>query len=97
MSAFSLTKVAKQDFKAIARYTQKQWGSDQRKLYLIGLNEKFQQLATSPKIGVECGIVTVGLRKLPYKSHTIYYEQNNDGSILIVRVLHKSMDVGTQF
>jgi len=48
MHGFTLTKKAKDDLKEIARYTQAQWGRDQRNKYLAMLDGCFHQLAANP-------------------------------------------------
>jgi plasmid stabilization system protein ParE len=48
MPGFTLTKKAKADLKEIARYTQDQWGRDQRDKYLAMLDGCFHQLAANP-------------------------------------------------
>ncbi|MDJ0621051.1 MAG: type II toxin-antitoxin system RelE/ParE family toxin [Calothrix sp. MO_192.B10] len=50
MSAFRLTKLAKQDLLSIGRYTQKTWGSEQRNRYLTMLDDCFRLLAQGRKL-----------------------------------------------
>lgn len=92
MSSFSLTNSARADLKSIAVYTQKTWGSGQRKSYIKELDMTFQFLTENPLSGNPCDYITPGLRKHNHKSHTIFYEAD-ERSISIVRILHKSMDV----
>lgn len=92
MSSFSLTNAARADLKSIAVYTQKTWGSSQRRSYIKDLDKTFQFLAGHPLSGTLCDYITEGLRKHNHKSHTIFYETDKK-SISIVRILHKSMDV----
>ncbi len=93
MSSFSLSKSARKDFKSIGSYTQRQWGYKQRVLYLTELNEGFITLSENPNMGTDCPYIEPGLKKHPYKNHIIFYEVQNDQSILIIRILHKNMDV----
>ena len=92
MSSFSLTNAARADLKSIAVYTQKTWGSSQRKSYINDLDMTFQFLSENPLSGTLCDYIAPGLRKHAHKSHTIFYEADKN-SISIVRILHKSMDV----
>lgn len=96
MSTFSVSRAARADLKNIAAYTQKVWGAEQRRTYIKGLDLAFHFLAESPLAGVPCSYVVEGLRKHRFESHTIFYEKNNN-EIIIVRVLHKSMDVERNF
>ena len=96
MSAFSASRAARADLKSIATYTQKVWGAEQRRTYLKNLDLAFHFLADNPSAGVPCHYVVEGLRKHRFESHIIFYEKVNR-EILIIRVLHKSMDVERSF
>jgi toxin ParE1/3/4 len=97
MPNFSLTEAAKSDLKSIARFTQKRWGREQRNHYLKTLDDCFHQLSNNPNMGKVCGEIRPGYYKFPTGSHIIYYRSKSNESIEIVRVLHESMDVNTQF
>ena len=96
MSTFSVTKAARADLKNIAAYTQRTWGAKQRRTYLKNFDETFHFLAESPFSGVACDYIVEGLRKHRLESHTIFYENLNN-HIVIVRILHKSMDIERNF
>jgi len=93
MGSFSLTNAAKADLRNIARFTEQSWGREQRKLYLKGMDDAFRRLAESPALGVSCEYIAPELRKHPFQSHVIYYDIASATQVLIVRVLHKRMDV----
>ncbi len=93
MGSFSLTNAAKADLRKIARFTEQRWGREQRKHYLKGMDDAFRRLADSPALGVSCEYIAPGLRKHPFQGHVIYYDIASTARILIVRVLHKRMDV----
>lgn len=97
MPRFTLTKKAKADLKEIARYTQDQWGCDQRDKYLAMLDGCFHQLAANPLIGKDCSEIRSGYRKMKAGSHVIFYRQTSADMIEIVRILHGSMDIETRF
>jgi toxin ParE1/3/4 len=92
MSSFSLSNAARADLKSIGTYTQKTWGSSQRKSYIKDLDIAFHFLSENPLSGTRCDYITPGLRKHNHKSHIIFYEVD-DVTVNIVRILHKSMDV----
>ena len=96
MSTFSVSRAARADLKNIAAYTQKVWGAEQRRIYLKGLDLAFHFLADNPLAGSPCNYIADGLRKYRFESHTVFYEKQ-DNDILIVRILHKSMDVDLNF
>ena len=93
MSKFELSGKAKNDLIKIAKYTQLTWGTAQRNDYLKLLDNTFHQLADEPMLGVTCDYIREGYRKRPQGSHIIYYKEHKKNQILIVRILHKSMDV----
>ncbi len=92
MSSFRLSKLAKQDLRAIGRYTQKTWGREQRNLYLAQLDACFQELAQEPQRGRTCNEIRLGYRKYHIGRHLIFYLEASEG-IQIIRILHDRMDV----
>jgi toxin ParE1/3/4 len=94
MGGFVLTLKAKEDLKAIARYTQDTWGREQRNRYLAELDRSFRALATDPLKGRDCGDILPGYRKHKVGRHWVFYRRiDADDHIEIVRVLHGRMDV----
>ena len=75
MGAFSLTRAAKSALKAIAKYTERQWGRAQRRRYLKEFDDIFRMLADAPDSGANCDYVEAGLLKHPHRSHVIYFEK----------------------
>jgi toxin ParE1/3/4 len=91
---FFLTKKAKNDLKNIARYTEAEWGREQRDFYLRQLDESFHTLSESQNMGLDCAYVRDGYRKLRVGRHFVFYRSLNPGKdIQIVRVLHERMNV----
>ncbi len=95
MSKFLLSSKAKTDLIKIAKYTQITWGVSQRNDYLKVLDSTFHLLADDPELGINCDYIREGYSKYPQASHVIYYKEYKKGQILIVRILHKSMDVSS--
>ena len=93
MPSFKVTRKAQADLIAIGQYTNKQWGVSQRNHYLRQLDNCFYQLAENPELGTSCDFILKGYRKIPQGSHLIFYKQDSENSIVIIRVLHQSMDV----
>ena len=93
MSSFDLTKAARADRKAIAKFTQERWGVRQRNTYLKEIDQVFHALAKNPVMGRACDEVREGYRKFPHGSHVIYYKQIDSDVLLVVRILHMTMDV----
>ena len=97
MKAFELTKEAKEDLKKIARFTEKRWGRDQRFLYIKQFDDVFHLLAKSPSVGKKCDYIKKGYRKFPQSSHLIFYREDGYIKIIVIRILHKNMDVESKF
>ena len=92
MTQFQLSKEAKNDLRSIAIFTDHRWGREQRNLYIKQLDDAFFMLAQNPKLGISCDYIRDGYRKFPQGSHLIFYRCNAKADILVVRILHKSMD-----
>ena len=92
MARFRVSRAAQADIREIGRNTQQQWGKDQRRIYLDGLNDRFQLLANTPLLAAERLTFDPPVRIHPYQRHLIVYVIE-DGGILIVRVL---LDKGEQ-
>jgi len=88
---FTLTQAAKRDLVDIGIKTQEKWGKRKRVSYLKDIDSAFSLLARFPNMGTSCDHYREGYRKHPCGSHVIFYTQENDGSILIIRVLHSAM------
>ena len=97
MKGFELSNEAKKDLRTIARFTEKRWGRDQRLLYIKQFDNTFHLLAKSSSLGKQCFYIKEGYRKFPQGSHIIFYRETSNHEILIVRILHKSMDIESKF
>ena len=95
MKLFTLTVTAKTDLREIALFTQRRWGKEQRNAYLKQFDDSFWLLAENPDIGKTCDEIRAGYRKFPQGRHVIFYQQTGNQQIRIIRILHKSMDVGS--
>jgi len=97
MRTFTLTNKAKADLKSIAAYTQRQWGKDQRKTYVRQFDDAFHMLSETPELGNKCDFIKQGYRKFPVSNHVLFCHNIDQFKIEFVRILHKRMDVKTQF
>ncbi|MCA9731241.1 type II toxin-antitoxin system RelE/ParE family toxin [candidate division KSB1 bacterium] len=91
MPICKLSHASRNDLKAIARFTDKRWGRNQRILYLAEFEAAFKSLAETPELGKLCP----ELKGTPFKyyvgRHSIFYHPIEDG-IQIIRILHDAMD-----
>lgn len=83
---------AENDLKEIGRYTRRTWGKEQGRKYLRSIHEKVLTLADNPNLGVMRDDVATGYRSAHTGHHHIFYRVERD-TVVIVRVLHESMDV----
>lgn len=96
MESFQLSIEAKNDLRSIALFTENRWGRAQRNLYIKQLDEAFFMLAQNPDLGISCDYIRSEYRKFPQGSHIIFYKRHAKNNILVVRILHKSMDYDSQ-
>ncbi len=87
MSSFRLKRIALQDLKGIVRYIAAENPVAARK-FRDDLYEKFQFLALNPRIAPERPDLAPNLRYLPYGNYLIFYLPEDDGVVIIIRVLH---------
>jgi len=97
MATFRLTQQAKADLISIARYTQNEWGTAQRNIYLQDMDNRFHELSVNPLMGKACSEIREGFSKFPQGKHVIFYKPISTEEILIVRILHQSMDYASKF
>jgi toxin ParE1/3/4 len=90
MPTFTLSRKAKADLRAIAQYTERRWGREQRNEYVLAFDQAFHRLAERPELGRPCEGVRAGYRQQPQGSHLIFYLTENS-TVHIVRILHKRM------
>lgn len=93
MRPFSVTSAARDDMVKIGRFTGERWSKQQRNTYLKQLDTAFKLLAQQPEIGKDASAIKPGYRKFVQGSHIIFYRTSTDSKILVIRVLHQSMDV----
>ncbi len=80
----------------IADYNIETFGIEQAHRYRDQLEACFQNLAENPKLGRSAGQLAPELRRFEHQSHIVFYVPDGEG-VLIVRLLHESMDVPRHF
>jgi toxin ParE1/3/4 len=91
MGNYRLTKRAERDIDQLYEYGLSNFGLEQAQSYFLGLHERFQILTDSPRLGREADELVLGLRRVEYSVHVIFYIPEDLG-VLIVRVLRAEMD-----
>ena len=92
---YELSDKADTDLKDIYKYSYITYGEMPADRYYDGLFARFEFLADAPLIARERHDLKPPVWVHPYGRHLIVY-QARDGHILIVRVLHQSMDIESQ-
>ncbi len=82
---------AEKDLEGIYDYTLKKFGETQADVYIRDLFDTFDRIMHSPLLARHRNEIREGLRSYLFKSHCIFFREVENG-ILIVRVLHQSMD-----
>ena len=93
MRLYLLTAAARKDVIDIGRFTTEKWGKRQRDKYLRQLDDAFKLLARQPDIGRDADAIKPGYRKFSLGSHIIFYRAATESRIVVIRILHNSMDV----
>ncbi len=88
-----VSRDAEADIARITRYTHRNWGADQARIYVGGLIEAIEKLSELPDRGRPTDGVPEHYLKIKYQSHNIFYRVS-DGSLVIARILHHQMDFG---
>lgn len=88
---FKLRPKADKDLIKIYKHSIKEWGDARADKYIMDAENIFQELADNPALGYDASYVVPQLRAFPVVSHVVFYKSTNYG-IMIIRVLHKSMD-----
>jgi toxin ParE1/3/4 len=96
MANYSFTPEVLDDLHKIVLYTVDHWGKGQAIHSVDGIHLQASRLAQTPKIGQDRSTLYQGLLSFPFASHILYYVKSANG-IVIVRVLHKSMDTAKYF
>ncbi len=92
MASICLSAAAEEDLAEIAAYTIETFGLNQARSYRVGLEECLTRIAAEPTLaGRSAEELAPALRFAAYGAHVLYFRLQEDGSVLIVRVLHERM------
>lgn len=92
MVELKLSRKARNDLAEIADYTIGEFGVMQARRYRDSFQGCFNSLRDNPLLGRSASELAPGLRRIRQQAHIIFYLPTRD-HILIVRVLHHSMDL----
>ena len=89
---YALTEEADRDIENILDRSVIDFGLLQTELYYNSLKNCLELLDDNPDMGSVADDIQPGYRRFSLQSHVIFYRVSGDG-ILIVRILHKRMDI----
>jgi toxin ParE1/3/4 len=87
----AITVAAKLDIDNALLYTQRRWGSEQRRRYRTQLYQGMRSLLDHPERGRPREEFYAGCRSLVVEQHVVFYYLIDD-AIVVDRVLHGSQD-----
>ena len=92
MPKVTLTRLAREDIKAIGRYTQNRWGVLQRNHYLGTLDETIRGMPDTRRFDRNGDHIKPGLLFCACQEHMIFFRRNEQGDVEVLRILGQSMD-----
>lgn len=92
---YKLSEAAARDIEELFAQSISNFGQTQTEVYVRALKECLDLLGQFPEMGISSEEIRPGYRRFSHQSHVIFYRPEPE-FVLIVRVLHKSMDVNRQ-
>jgi toxin ParE1/3/4 len=91
--SYELTASAREDLRAIARYTVSQWGIPQARRYQTSMEAFFQKLAEETSSGRPFIKRRSDLLLARFEHHFVFFVRRENKPLLIVAVFHEKMDL----
>ena len=92
MANYRFTNDAVKDLEEIWSYTKQKWSVEQADRYYALIIDEIEFIASNPLLGRSIDHVKEGYRSTRVKSHVVFYKQQEDDKILIVRIFHQRME-----
>ncbi len=93
MANFLLTNKAVDDLSSIWNYTYKEWSENQADKYYFELIAACEYIAKNPDFGKSYDKINLSIFGYLVNKHIIFFQKINAKEILIVRILHGSVDL----
>jgi len=93
MKNFKITEKAGSDLEGIWLYTFQNWSIEQADRYYELIMNDIVFLSENPSAGSIADHIRKGYRVSRVKSHLIFYKYDPEGFIIVIRILHCSMDI----
>lgn len=91
--AYILTKAASADLLDIVRHTNEQWGEEQCRSYVAGLEKAAHRLALGEGHFKDLSFIYPSLRGIKSGSHFIFCLPRPKDTAVILAILHERMDL----
>ncbi len=92
MTRYRFTNEAVKDLEEIWSYTKQKWSIVQADRYYNLIIDEIEFISSNPLLGRSIDYIKEGYRSTKVKSHIIFYKQQEEDTIVIVRILHQRMD-----
>ncbi len=96
MIAYTLTKAAETDLRAIIRYTRNQWGEAQVRRYIATLEQGIARLAAGEGAFKDMSALFPALRMARCAHHYVFCLPRETAPALIVAIFHERMNLMTR-
>ncbi len=93
MAKYFLTNKAVDDLAIIWKYTLDYWSENQAERYYLLLVDSFNDIARKPHIGKLYTSINNDLKGYHVGKHIVFYRENENNIIEIIRILHERMDI----
>ena len=92
MASYALSPAAQADLAEIWDYTARRWGEVQAERYTRDIQAACEALSDGTLVGLSAEDVRPGYRKIRVGSHVMCFRERS-GTLEIMRILHRRMDV----
>ena len=93
MTGYILSPAAQADIEQIWDYTVERWGLEQADRYVLAIRTACQELADGKRFSRTAEDIRQGYHQTAVGSHILFFRRTDAGPLLIVRILHQSMDI----
>lgn len=93
---YLFSEAAARDIEKLLDKSLLNFGARQTELYFAALKDCLKLLNDNPEMGANADDLRVGYRRFNHQSHVVFYRTEKE-HLLVVRILHKSMDVNKHF
>lgn len=90
---YVLTSDAEVDLRGVIRYTRKQWGEAQVRVYVAKLEKSFARVSAGQGVFKEMSDVYPALRMARCEHHYVFCLPRQNEPSLIIAILHERMDL----